>query len=223
MEEDTEARDERKQSFLLPLLLLSLVLAPLMLEIPIFVHLDHELFLQINSYYTPSDWDIIFLSITQLGSLEFLIILDIILFAAGKRKFGTYLLILLISYSIVGYGMKIIVDRPRPYLEYSDIFYLGLNFEGSFPSGHSLGAAAFTALLYVRKNPYLGLYLPLAILVFFSRIFLGMHYPLDVFAGIWIGIIIGIWVGNLKLEHIHDGPPILKKDFLRYHRKFLKT
>ena len=195
---------DKSQKLLLVLLLLSIILTPLFLSISFLVQLDHQLFLQINSYYQSSPWDPILLIITHMGSLEFLFLLDITLFVIGKRKMGTYLLILLVSYSIIGYGLKFIIDRPRPYLEYAEISYLGSGFKASFPSGHSLGAAAFSTLLYVRNNPYLKFYLPLAFLVFFTRVFLGMHFPFDVLSGMWIGLIIGILVGNLNLENIHD-------------------
>lgn len=206
-----ELKNNRNQTILLLLLLLSIVFTPLLLHIPVLLQWDQQLFLHINSYYQPSFWDFALLSITQTGSLEFLFILDVALFIAGKRKLGTYLLILLISYSIVGYGMKLVIDRPRPYLEYTTIFHLGSSFQASFPSGHSLGAAAFSALLYARKNPYFRLYFVIALFVFFTRVFLGMHYPLDVFSGALIGSIIGLLVGTLNLDYIQDYAPLWKE------------
>ncbi len=62
----------------------------------------------------------------------------------------------------------------------------------SFPSGHSQGAATFWWALYLKMNKKIySLFFALIIfLVGISRLYLGLHYPKDVIAGITIGIII---------------------------------
>ena len=53
----------------------------------------------------------------------------------------------------------------------------------SFPSGHSAAAMAVAAM-YALTFPSLGIWLlPIAVLVGYSRVALGVHYPLDVVAG----------------------------------------
>ena len=65
--------------------------------------------------------------------------------------------------------------------------------DNSFPSGHtSVTFAFFTSLVLVlRKKRYLG-FLALPVLVGLSRIFLEVHHPLDVFAGMIIGVTVAI-------------------------------
>lgn len=63
----------------------------------------------------------------------------------------------------------------------------------SFPSGHSSGAFG-AAVAVAFAAPVLGLvYGILAIGIAFSRLYLGAHYPLDVAAGVLVGVFSG-WV-----------------------------
>lgn len=58
----------------------------------------------------------------------------------------------------------------------------------SFPSGHTVHAVAFTAVL-AHYYPVLALLLlPFIVVVGLSRVILGLHYPSDVLAGVAIGI-----------------------------------
>ena len=88
-------------------------------------------------------------------------------------------------------AIKDLVDRPRPPLA-----HLANAGGASFPSGHSVQAAAiYGALAYLvarhrpRKNALLiwvGAVL-LTLMIGWSRLFLGVHYPSDVVGGILIG------------------------------------
>jgi undecaprenyl-diphosphatase len=63
---------------------------------------------------------------------------------------------------------------------------------GSFPSGHTLHAvlsAGFAAALLPSLAP---IYLPLAVLVGYSRVALGVHYPSDVLAGGALGALFAL-------------------------------
>lgn len=57
----------------------------------------------------------------------------------------------------------------------------------SFPSGHTLHAAAFAVMLACYYPGLLWLVLPFALSVAISRVVLGLHYPTDVAAGALLG------------------------------------
>lgn len=65
----------------------------------------------------------------------------------------------------------------------------------SFPSGHTGAAFASAAALFFNRNRGWVPALLLAVLIAFSRLYLYVHYPTDVFAGVIIGILAG-WLGN---------------------------
>jgi len=71
----------------------------------------------------------------------------------------------------------------------------------SFPSGHTLHAAAFT-IMSVHHVPELAVLLvPFAVLVAASRVVLGLHYPSDVAAGGTLGAALG-WASNAVVAGI---------------------
>ncbi len=85
--------------------------------------------------------------------------------------------------------LKKLVNRPRPYQTYNNIYPDEIDLSNSFPSGHtSVAFASATSLFLVTKKWYLGIpALGWATAVGYSRIYLGQHYPSDVLAGAVVG------------------------------------
>ncbi|WRZ88805.1 phosphatase PAP2 family protein [Streptomyces sp. NBC_01007] len=79
--------------------------------------------------------------------------------------------------------------RPRPLLEgVPSIRRLSRQpHTTSFPSGHSASAAAFATAVALESTRYGALVAPVAAAVAFSRVYVGVHYPGDVLAGVAIG------------------------------------
>ncbi len=96
---------------------------------------------------------------------------------------------------VVSAVLKEAFDRPRP--ETADpslVAAVATPSNPSFPSGHALTAFA-TAVVVSALHPRLRWpALALAALVALSRVYLGVHYALDVVAGAALGIAIGLVV-----------------------------
>jgi len=90
--------------------------------------------------------------------------------------------------------LKTVFDRPRPFdvVAHPEPLITG-TLASSFPSGHAATSAAGAVILSVlvgrRIWPWL---LALAVLIGFSRVYVGVHYPGDVLAGAAIGAAVSL-------------------------------
>lgn len=135
------------------------------------------------------------------------ILLGLILLLFKKtRKIGLVVCgALVLDILVVNGLLKNVINRPRPWLagdfptityEYVKQRLVNMPTDTSFPSGHTASAfAAASGLLFALQKKQKLWSIPAIILAFLiaaSRIYVCVHYPSDVFAGMIIGIIIGI-------------------------------
>ena len=99
------------------------------------------------------------------------------MFAAGAIGLAIYKL------------LKSGTTRARPYQVLRDI-RVGIDplDAFSFPSGHTLHAVAFTVVAVSNFPALAPVLVPFTLLVAFSRVVLGLHYPSDVLAGAAVGV-----------------------------------
>ena len=91
------------------------------------------------------------------------------------------------------HAAKAIADRPRPYEVITDAVLRQQPAHGtSFPSSHTaITLAVAIALMPFLARPLAAAGIGYAVLVGWSRVYLGVHYPLDVLAGAGIGMAAG--------------------------------
>lgn len=180
------------------LITLSIWLLYVGIENDFFSFIDHTVLTWFHSIRSKF-LDVYFTSITWFGSLWVLlpvyILLDIVFYKEhpllqqyfGIVFFGTILTTYLIKYSL---------DRHRPHM-YGVIGDFPL--DPSFPSAHSAQITAFSIGLLLSTYQHSSLFIALVIFlgfialsIFASRLYLQVHYPTDVIAGILIAIGWGI-------------------------------
>jgi len=133
--------------------------------------------------------------ITNIGSASSLITLSLlILINIKNKKYPISIIINLISVFLISQLAKIIITRPRP-IEINLIEASGY----SYPSGHTMvsmayfGFLAYLASIHIKnkilKNITITILITIPTLIGLSRIYLGVHYPSDVLAGILLSII----------------------------------
>ena len=164
---------------------------------PTLLHkLDADIIKAINpSIVTPS-LTIIFISLTLLGGSIFLMGYVISIALKGEFRDALLFLTALLISMALSYSLKIAIDRPRPFYTISGTIPLECSLSPSFPSGHTAKFAALTGLYFEANARYRYVYLVLSLLVGFSRIYLGVHYPLDIAVGWILGYIIGFYVSR---------------------------
>lgn len=140
--------------------------------------------------------DFFFRIFTHLGDFGaiWIVTAAVLLFCRRTRRTGIRLFVGLLAGFLVGNLLiKNLVARPRPcWLDPTVSLLIPVPADFSFPSGHALSSAAAATVLSGSGWRAACLSVPVALLIAFSRLYLFVHFPSDVLAGIVIGFLIGL-------------------------------
>ena len=138
-------------------------------------------------------FDRLFIPITHFADdgIFWILLVLVLIWAKKTRRAGMAALFsMAICYILTSMWLKDFVGRIRPYETYSSLVLLvEKDPDFSFPSGHTVISFA-AALIYVRmlEKPFGIATLLLAILIGFSRLYVGIHYPSDVLGGFLLAL-----------------------------------
>ncbi|EKD24973.1 MAG: phosphoesterase PA-phosphatase related protein [uncultured bacterium (gcode 4)] len=168
--------------------------------------MDFQIVTLINQFWHTSRLDIFSQYISRNWWIVIIRAIVVALAMIFKKKYRKFVLFsfvlagaLFYLTSEIGFKTLLVQEtgiRPRPYVAHADIIQpIGNQYaDSSFPSSHmALTVAMITVLimLFPAVRPYAILY---ALLMAWSRIYNGMHYPSDVLVGSILWIICG-WIG----------------------------
>lgn len=160
---------------------------------------DHSvlLFIQENLRFEPVTPVMKFASLSaNLGFLWIMLGILLLCFRRTRLIGAAVLSALALGLIVNNAFIKHLVDRTRPFDNYSDLIPLIKKpHDSSFASGHTVASfAAVGVMIRFFNKPIAALMIVYASLVGLSRLYLGVHYPTDVICGCLLGIAISLTV-----------------------------
>ena len=180
------------------------------------VEIDKNLMIFLNKTLSNPIFDILMPIITNQ---KFLTIVGVILiiylgFYGGKRARIALIVLIFaagISDAICAQIIKPWIGRIRPSHEFVEYINLLVSKGGkwSFPSNHAANSFAFATVLSYFYDKNKTMIFSIASVIAFSRVYVGVHYPLDIIFGSLLGytvswIILSVWV-IIKMRELKRG------------------
>lgn len=189
-------------------------------------NLDKQLFIILNSANSPF-WDtVMYIISAKLTWIPLYIAILICFGIRYKKKFIIILLFIILAVTLADQSsvhlFKNVFQRLRPCHDPSmeGMIHLVKGECGGlygFVSSHASNSfnVAFLSLMFIRKRWYTVSIILWAIIIGYSRIYLGVHYPGDVICGSLLGAFIG-W-GVYKLYESTDKRVLMKSAYFNPH------
>ena len=151
-------------------------------------------------------WDAVFSAVTHLGEETVFMVAAILIFWCVSKEEGYYLLLMGFFGTVVNQFLKLLFRIPRPWVRDPDFTIVeSARAEAtgySFPSGHTQNAVATYGGIarYIRRGWLRVVLVVLTVLIAFSRMYLGVHTPLDVGVSFLIAAVLVLVVYPLMEE-----------------------
>lgn len=185
------------------------------------INWDKQLLLTLNSYHNPWLDRFMWMLSDTIVWIPFFIIFFIVLVknkqANALLLLVAFALLILITDRVSSGILKPLIERLRPSHdpELGDWVITVNNYKGGlygFVSSHAANIFGFAvlSLLFIRSWSYSVTIISWALLISYSRMYLGVHYPLDIFFGIVLGILSAFLIYKLYTKFV-DKPNTRKR------------
>lgn len=171
--------------------------------------IDRGMFVAINSFTSSAVVALPAVALTDLGSevAEGTIAALIYFLSKPNRKLAVGIVTAIVVSNAIVFVLDSVYFRPRPYQLLGNSYLpVGRDESSSFPSGHSTRAFAIAAVVTVLKGRKYATVFIIAGGIALSRILVGVHFPLDITGGAFLGIALGVLAvfltDALRLVHV---------------------
>ena len=191
------------------------------------MQLDTSLFLLLNASAAPNA-AVECLAIFAAKFVILIIPLYLVrLWAAGGRRNRLTVLALVLGFAmaiVLSYAIGAVAFRPRPFMVGLGHTLIEHRSNASFPSNHGLAFAVWATVLFlVRRRAAAWVAVALGTLVAWSRIYLGIHYPLDMIGAAVIAVPVAM--ASLWIIDRYGEPALAILEQLQHRllRRFVRT
>ena len=172
------------------------------------IDLDKDLFMYLNNEESVTDFFWIFITNDIVIFLILISIVSFILYKYDYKNFKGTLLLIILTFTatdlIHNHCFKELFQRLRPCWDdaVSCRILVEKGGEYGFVSGHAANFFGIISMIFLRI-PHLKLWIKYSlviwgVLICYSRIHVGKHYPLDVFFGTVLGVILALFIYKLS-------------------------
>ena len=176
-----------------------------------FSEINVDLFYFFNHNFQNPIFDAIMPIVTHFGGFKVLVVVLIAIIAYAHfrdkktlKRLSILALVAFLCSDIVTAILKHLICEPRPFATLDNVRLLITETDPlSFPSGHTTSTLSFVTFFVLNMKELAEKHYKIidaalilfAVLIPFSRMYVGVHYPGDVLAGAVIGIL-GAWIVN---------------------------
>jgi len=163
--------------------------------------MDASLFNLINQFALTWFWlDVLAIFLAEY--FGYVLLFSLLLFLAiGFRKYFKMIIEAIISAILARFVIVELIrwiwQRPRPFVENNVNLLLSHN-SASFPSGHAAFFFAVSTIVYLYNKKAGILFFLSSFLICLARVFTGIHWPLDIFAGAVVGVLSGYLIHKIS-------------------------
>jgi undecaprenyl-diphosphatase len=149
------------------------------------------------------------LSAVGRGGMVWLAIAAVVAWRRSRwSDFAALAVALLMATAAADYALKPAIGRARPFAVAPAVRVIGGKpHDASFPSGHAANAFAGAFVVSTAVPSGRLVWWPLAVAIAYSRVYLGVHYPLDVIGGALVGVSCAAFVAGCRARFRRRSAP----------------